>query len=131
MVRRKSTNPSKVLFQQKKKTSVDVVIANKIFKVSQHMLHEINRLRGNTKNQIPKLPFARLVREIMQSVGGMEYRIQALALSALLEAAEIHIVHFFEDSNLATAHARRVTVTPKDMQLVKSMRARYEPNLYS
>lgn len=131
MVRKKSTSPRKEAGNTKRKQprKSTVFVADKAFQVTQQLLYQISKLQTTTKMQIPKLCFARLVREIMQSVGGMDYRIQGLALSALQEAAEMYLVHFFEDSNLASAHARRITLMTRDMQLVKTMRARYEPFL--
>ena len=34
------------------------------------------------------------------------------------EAAEAYLVGLFEDTNLCAIHAKRVTIMPKDMQLV-------------
>jgi histone H3 len=46
---------------------------------------------------IPKLPFQRLVREITYNVSAnKEYRFQATAIAVLQEAAEAHLVAFFE-----------------------------------
>jgi histone H3/H4 len=44
------------------------------------------------------------------------------ALGALQEASEAYITSLFEDSNLATIASKRVTVMPKDMQLVRRIR---------
>lgn len=99
------------------------MVGTKEYKISVKLLREITRMQNSIRNLIPKLPFARLVREIIQGVGGMDYKIQMLALAALQESAEVYLVHFFEDANLASAHAGRITVMPRDMQLVKKMRA--------
>ena len=42
----------------------------------------------------------------------------------LQEAAEYYLIRVFEDSNLCAIHARRVTITPKDMQLAIRIRGR-------
>ena len=42
---------------------------------------------------------------------------------ALQEATEALIVRMMEDSNTAAIHAGRVTVMPKDMELVRRLRA--------
>jgi histone H3/H4 len=52
------------------------------------------------------------------------FRIQALALEALQEAAEMYLVQFFEDSLLCAIHARRVTLMVIDMQLARRIRGR-------
>jgi histone H3/H4 len=51
-------------------------------------------------------------------------RIQALALEALQEAAEMYMVQFFEDSLLCAIHSRRVTLMVIDMQLARRIRGR-------
>jgi histone H3 len=62
-------------------------------------LKEIRRYQRSTESIIPKLSFARLVREITQEIGaefGLEFRFQAKALEALQEAAEAYLVNEFE-----------------------------------
>ncbi len=44
------------------------------------------------------------------------------ALLALQEATEGYIVHLFEDTNRCAIHDKRVTVSPKDMQLACRIR---------
>ncbi|KAJ1348585.1 histone H3.3C [Parelaphostrongylus tenuis] len=36
-------------------------------------------------------------------------------------ATEVYLTCFFEDTNLAAVHARRVTIVPKDVQLVRRL----------
>ena len=81
--------------------------------------------------------------QVQTSFANKEYRWQAQALIALQEAAEAHLVHLFEDSNLCAIHAKvrarmrydvwlvvhgcafsaqRVTVMVKDMQLARRIR---------
>lgn len=38
------------------------------------------------------------------------------------EAAELYLTCIFEDCNLAAIHARRITIMPKDMHLVRRLR---------
>ena len=45
-----------------------------------------------------------------------------MTIGALQEASEAYITSLFEDSNLATIASKRVTVMPKDMQLVQRIR---------
>lgn len=92
---------------------------------------------------IPKAPFIRLVEEIMTDILSPRpaFRIQALAISALREAAKSTLVTEFECNffstifvlifilisipvvtNLAAIHAKRVTIQQKDMKLVQAMR---------
>ena len=85
-------------------------------------LKEIRRFQKSTELLIRKLPFARLVKEVMQNFTNKEYRWQASALLALQEAAEAHLVGLMEDSNLCAIHGKRVTIMPKDMQLARRIR---------
>lgn len=83
----------------------------------QRTFRELRHFQRTTHLLIPKLPFARLVREIM-SRHLKDLRIQTLALEAIQEAAEIHIVDIFGACNLVAAHCKRKTVNNKDMALV-------------
>ena len=88
-------------------------------------LREIRRYQKSTDLLIRKLPFKRLVREIIgkqPSSFWEEYRIQESALLALQEASEAYLIGLFEDTNLCAIHAKRVTITPKDIQLARRMR---------
>lgn len=83
-------------------------------------LREIRKYQKSTELLIRKLPFHRLVRELIQDVG--TYRIQSSAVLALQEAAEAYLVGLFEDTNLCAIHAKRVTIMPKDIQLARRIR---------
>ena len=84
-------------------------------------LRQIRQYQKSTELLIRKLPFQRLVREIMQDFK-TDLRIQSTALLALQEAAEAYLVSLFEDSNLCAIHAKRVTIMPKDIQLARRIR---------
>ena len=84
-------------------------------------LREIRRYQKSTDLLFPRLPFQRLVREILQGYKIL-VRIQSLAVLTLQEASEAYIVGLFEDSNLCAIHAKRVTIMPKDMQLARRIR---------
>lgn len=49
-------------------------------------------------------------------------RFQAEALLALQEAAEAYLVGLFEDGQLCSIHAKRVTLMVKDLQLARRIR---------
>ena len=87
-------------------------------------LKEIRRLQKTTELQIPRLPFQRLVREIVQNFqsGPLPFMWQASALGALHEAAEAYLVGLFEDTNLCAIHAKRVTIMPRDVHLARRIR---------
>uniref|UniRef100_A0A914W7X8 Histone H2A/H2B/H3 domain-containing protein n=1 Tax=Plectus sambesii TaxID=2011161 RepID=A0A914W7X8_9BILA len=93
-------------------------------------LREIRRYQRTTELLIRRAPFQRLVREVAISVmrnGHMNHlfgslRFQSAALLALQESAEAYLVGLFEDTNLCAIHAKRVTIMPKDMELVRRIR---------
>ena len=84
-------------------------------------LREIRKYQKSTDLLIRKLPFQRLVREIAEDFKG-NLRFQSTAMLALQEAAEAHLVMLFEDTNLCCIHAKRVTISVKDMQLARRIR---------
>jgi len=83
-------------------------------------MKEIQRYQKSTDLLIPRLPFQRVVRDVcLELFPSKEYRWQALAISALQEAAECFLVTLFEDANLCAIHAHRVTIMPRDMYLAR------------
>ena len=92
------------------------------YRPGERALKEIRFYQRNTDLLIRRLPFARLVREVQTLFFRKPYRWQAEAMVALQEAAESHIVGLFEDANLCTIHAKRVTIMPKDIQLARRIR---------
>ena len=54
--------------------------------------------------------------------GGGHIRYQTDAIQVLQEAVEAYLIDLFEDMNLCTIHAKRVTILPKDMQLTQKIR---------
>lgn len=84
-------------------------------------LREIRKYQKSVDLLIKRLPFQRLVREILQDYKhGM--RMTSQSLGAIQEAAEAYLVGLFEDTNLCAIHAKRVTIMPKDMQLARRIR---------
>jgi histone H3/H4 len=83
-------------------------------------LREIRRYQKSTELLIPKMPFQRLVREIVvDDMDKADIRFQSLAIEALREGAEAYLVRLFEQSNLLAIHAKRQTIMPRDMQLAR------------
>lgn len=86
-------------------------------------LREIRRYQKSTELLIRKAPFSRLVRQIaVEELGLKEIRFQSIAILAIQEAAEAYLVGVFEDTNLCAIHAKRVTITEKDMRLARRIR---------
>lgn len=101
------------------------------------VLNDIVNLQGNCNLIIPRLPFARMVRETLQNVpkendhqngGGGETtstkRITVQALLALQESSELYLTQLMEDAYRITLHRKRVTLNPSDMQLTRYLRGR-------
>lgn len=92
-------------------------------------LREIRRHQKSTNLLIRRLPFHRLVREILSdtvqrgpSTQQDIKRFQLAGLDALQEACEAYLVEIFECAQLCAIHARRITVMVKDVQLARRIR---------
>jgi len=84
-------------------------------------LREIRKYQHSSELLIRKLPFQRLVKEIAGDISN-DLRFQSTAILALQEATESYLVSLFTDTNLCAIHAKRVTITPKDMYLARRIR---------
>ena len=89
-------------------------------------LREIRAYQKSTELLIRKLPFQRLIREIVQQKHGSLFRFQSTALLALQEASEDFLVHMFSQVNDIAIHGKRVTIKPKDVQLWKRITGFYD-----
>ena len=86
-------------------------------------LREIRKYQKSTELLIRKLPFQRLVREVVCTMfDGLQFKFQSTALLALQEAAEAYLVRMFEEVGHIAIHGNRVTIQVKDMMLWKRMR---------
>ena len=81
-------------------------------------LREIRRYQKSYDILVPKAPYMRLFREVLQDHKS-DMRVQAAASLAAQEMLEAFLVQRFEDSNLSAIHAKRVTIMPKDLQLAQ------------
>ena len=88
------------------------------WRLGTHALTKIRHYQKSTALLIRKLPFGRLVHEIIQQIS-TELRVTSDALESLQEAAEAYLVCVFEDSNLCASHAKRVMFMPKDFALAQ------------
>jgi len=81
---------------------------------------EIKKYQKSTELLMRKMPFQRVVREVVNELRpGADIRWQADALTCLQESAECMLVTVFEISNLYALHAKRVTIMAKDLQLTR------------
>ena len=80
-------------------------------------LQEIHKEQKSVKNLIPLAAFVRLVREIEQDFKA-DLCWQTLAVMVLRDDAEMYLIGYFDNANMAAIHAKRVTIMVKDMLLV-------------
>ena len=92
-------------------------------------MHEIRVCQRQTCLYIPKVAFARIVKELLSEANkdsngndSPPLRIETSALLALHEAVESFAVGLFEDMNLCAIHAQPVTIRPKDLELACRLR---------
>lgn len=93
---------------------------------------EIYKYQHTTDLLFRKLPFARLVREIINRVKpaalpgfieeDIQYRLTTDALEALQTVAEDFLVTLFTQSQMCATHGNRVTLMNRDMVLVLRIR---------
>ena len=95
-------------------------------RVGMRALREIRFYQKSMCFLILMLAFQHYVREkaLDFKINVRELRWQARALYALQDAVEAYLVALLADANLLTTHAKRFTLMPKDLYLVKRIRAR-------
>ncbi len=87
-------------------------------------LREIRKFQKSTDLLIRRIPFQRLAREIAQDIKE-DVRFTSSALLALQEASEDSLTRLFTLTNLMCIHRGRVTIMPKDMQLVRRVMSEF------
>lgn len=93
-------------------------------------LKEIKKYQTHHKHGVEllcrKAPFQRLVREIAEDYANSSFpegiKFQSKAVEALQNESESYLVGIFEDAILEAIHGKRITVMPKDIQLVRRIR---------
>ena len=92
---------------------------------------EIRKYQRSTNLLIPKICFQRFVKNIFKELhqenssnnnNDTMYKITPEALGALQEASEHYICELMLDANLLRRHAKRKTLKPNDLQLVRYIR---------
>ncbi|KAM0681828.1 centromeric DNA-binding histone H3-like protein cse4 [Glugoides intestinalis] len=95
-------------------------------KISTNILKEIKYYQRNIGFLIPRALLVRVVRQTLISTlksPNMEnLKFTAIALNVIHEAIENHIVCILELSYMAARHAKRVTLFPSDIRLIKKIR---------
>ncbi|XP_037498861.1 uncharacterized protein LOC119372443 isoform X2 [Rhipicephalus sanguineus] len=88
-------------------------------------LRDITRYQSSVETLIPRLPFARFVREVLFRLAGTDFKMQKLALSALHEASEAVIVAILEGTNVVAHNSRRVTIMNRDLDVFLTLLRNY------
>ena len=85
-------------------------------------LRQIRKYQKSTELLIRKLPFQRLVKEVVRELfPTANCRFQSTAVLALQEASESFLVSMFDDVNCIAIHGKRVTIQVKDIQIWKRL----------
>ncbi|KAH0572340.1 histone H3 [Spironucleus salmonicida] len=89
---------------------------------------EIKKYQKSTELLIRKLPFSKLVRELVTNYNKNDVRFQGLAIQALQEASENYLINLFVDTQMCAEHAKRVTIMQPDMELATRIGKRAQPD---
>jgi histone H3/H4 len=101
-------------------------VSRKSFEIRNKPLQRIKNKKNIEDLSIRKMPFQKLVREIVFNYSpDVPFRFTPQALLALHVASEDYLVGLFEDSYLCALHAKRVTLMRKDMNLARRIRGDY------
>jgi histone H3 len=84
-------------------------------------LREIRQYQKSEDLLLRKAPFTRLVKEISQDIRG-DFKWTKSGIEALQHATEGYIVVLMEDTNIATLHRKKQTISVADMQLIRRIR---------
>lgn len=98
-----------------------------MFLTVDHALKEIQFYQNQTACLIPRRPFIRLCREVLDNHGRKDLKVSASAFAAMQQVGEAIVVLFFELCNKAAIHAKRVTVMPRDSTFVKDFIRTIDP----
>lgn len=133
MARSKQVDPKKHSSKAKRRFAVPatkktpVLSAKKKphrFRAGTVALREIRKFQKSFDLLLPKAPFRRLIKEMVNDVSTERHlgtakitRVTEDGYLALQEAAEAYIVQFFQMTNRFAIHGKRVTLTRDDAKL--------------
>lgn len=78
--------------------------------------------------EFPKAPFKRLLIEILQGLGYYDIKIEKIAVELIQYYTERYLLKILQQAKLVTIHAKRETLYPKDLQLVKGIKSSFQIN---
>ena len=107
--------------KERKEKQLKIIIDEKVEKQRKiqwgmQALKEIQKYQKGADLLIQRVPFQRLVREIVQR-WREGLKLQSSAVLALQEVGEAFLVGLLEQANICAIHAKWVTIMPKDIQL--------------
>jgi histone H3/H4 len=92
------------------------------------VLDEVRSAQRSTRLIVPRLPFARVVKEETERYAGTsEFKWNSDAIEALQEGAEAYLISVMHDAYLCSLHAKRVTLMVKDIQLARRIQGEATP----
>ncbi|KAI6647120.1 histone H3.3-like [Oopsacas minuta] len=89
---------------------------------SRRIIQEIKYYQKSTHPLIFRGSFYKVVIQICRELQ-IQCRWNIVALEALQEALELYLVMFLSDANLLAYHTGRVTLFPRDIQLLQRLRS--------
>lgn len=89
-------------------------------------IKEIIELQESTYLLIPRQSFLRILRSIITDNFNRDIRISKDAVDALHSSTEDYLTEVMGTSYKASLHAKRVTLMPKDLALVRRVRSRMQ-----
>ena len=90
------------------------------------VLSELRHINRHMQPTVARLPFERAVREICERWGVIGMRWIESALMCLQEITEDYMIEFFEDAYLLVGHAHRLTIQPRDFDILHRVRYKYD-----
>ena len=112
--KRKGERPRRATRNYKEQVAFQHVRESKLNK-------EIQKLADRTDFLVPRAAMRRVVKFLSIRLDSSK-RWTPDALDAIQESAEHYLTGLFEDSDLLTKHAKRKTLMPQDMKLVRHIR---------
>lgn len=103
------------------KLSKDRLVQKKRYRPGEKCLRDIRKYQNTWGTLIPLAPFRRLCQDLGRMFK-MDLKFSRCGILALQESAEQYLTQLFEDTNLCAIHAKRVTISPKDMRLALRIR---------
>lgn len=106
-------------------TSFNAKGRNRRYETHGAVLRELRQIERHMQPAIPRLLFQWLVREICEQ-WRIGFRWAASALLCLQEITEDWLIEFYEDSYVLAAFAHRLTIMPRDFEVLCRLRYRYD-----